>query len=420
MNKPSDARPTAMSRRLSRPRKLLFAVAAVLLFFVGLEGAARLYSRLHYGNPVSLNYGINFVQRLIAGGVSLDQGWGSGRGSLVGSTREANAGADAEALFARRDDPNDGLVLREPQRVVNFNGGHSATLNRFGYRGREIVRDAPSGTYRVAVFGGSYVFGAYLRDEQTWASLLEAGLRTRGAAVEVINAGVSGSNIHGVLTDVIHLTNHVSIDAAVITSGYNNHPLLPIERKYTALRRLDFYLYNGSLFYVMFKERLAKLAGEPLDYGLYGQPVKVNQDDVEWLVALYKKRLDQIAQVCAERHIRVIYASEAERFFRADLNARSSQSPAAIGSLEAALSRNGQLTIAELEAYLQGRLNRAAHEIADAHHAPFFDGEEALLADKEHTFVDQIHPNEIGAARLAAGLIETVWPLANAAAGAVQ
>jgi lysophospholipase L1-like esterase len=168
----------------------------------------------------------------------------------------------------------------------------------------------------------------------------------------------------------------------------------------------------------MLKERLAKLGGEPLDYGLYGQPVRVNADDVEWLVDLYKKRLNQIAQICAERHIRVIYASEAERFFRADLNERSSQSPEALAELGGKVRRDGQLTIAELEAYLQGRLNRAAREVAAEQNALFFDGEQALLADKAHIFADQIHPNEIGAARLAKGLEEVLRPVVQPAAPA--
>ena len=64
-----------------------------------------------------------------------------------------------------------------------------------------------------------------------------------------------------------------------------------------AFRRSDFYLYNLSLFYVMVKERLATAIEQPLDYHVYRQPIAVNAGDVEWLIELYKKRLDQIAEI---------------------------------------------------------------------------------------------------------------------------
>jgi lysophospholipase L1-like esterase len=401
---------------MRRRTKLLFGLVTMLVIFTGLEGCARAYSRFRHGNPVAFRYGFDLARRIADGTVALDIGWGAGRGGKTAGTRETNSGADAEAIFNNRSDKNDGLVLTAPQRIVNFNGGFSATLNSLSFRGPEVAPDIPAGTHRIAVFGGSYVFGAYLRDDQTWAHLLQTGLRARGAAVEVVNAGTSGANVHGVLTDVIRLTNRARINTAVITTGYNNHPLLPVERRYTTARRLDFYLYNSSLFYVMVKERLAKLASQPLDYGLYRQPMRVNAADVEWLLELYTKRLNQIATVCEERGIRVVYASEAERFFSTELNARSSQDDSAIAELAAKVQRDGELTVAEAEAYLQGRLNRAARDVAAARGALFFDGEAVLLGDKQRTFADQIHPNEIGAAKLAKGLEELLLPVVTAQA----
>lgn len=398
---------------MSRRKKLLLGLVTAAAVFVGLELMARAYSRFRHGNPVALAYGSDFVRRLAAGTVSLDAGWGAGRGGdTVEHDREAAEGRDVQALFDRRNDVNDGLVTRAP-RIVTFNGGHTATINSLGYRGADVSREIPPGSHRIGVFGGSYVFGAYLRDDQTWAHLLELGLRARGVNAEVINAGNSGSNVHGALQDVIRLTNRVDLNTAVITTGYNNHPLLPIRRRYSAFRRADFYLYNLSLFYVMVKERLATAIEQPLDYHVYRQPIDVNAADVEWLIDLYKKRLDQIATVCAERKIRVVFASEGERFFQADLNQQSSQTPAILAAMDARIRRDHQLTIAEIEYYLQGRLNRAAREVAEARGAPFFDGEAVLLKDKQRVFADQIHPNEIGAARLARALEEFLAPIAR-------
>ena len=75
------------------------------------------------------------------------------------------------------------------------------------------------------------------------------------------------------------------------------------------------------------------------------------------------------------------------------------------------------MTIAEAEAYLQGRFNRAARDVAAARGTLFFDGEAVLLTDKQRTFADQIHPNEIGAAKLAKGLEELLLPVVNGATG---
>ena len=129
------------------------------------------------------------------------------------------------------------------------------------------------------------MFGVYLRDDQTWPYLAEQQLKSRARQVEVVNAGNSGANVHDVLTDEIRLTNRLKLHVAVITTAYNNHPLLPIKRRYSGARVSDFYFYNLSLFYVMVKEKAATLLRQPLDYGLYHQRVNVQASDVDWLVS---------------------------------------------------------------------------------------------------------------------------------------
>jgi lysophospholipase L1-like esterase len=407
-------------RSMSRRKKLLIGLATAAMVFAGLELAARVYSRFRYGNPVAIQYGFNFLGKLAAGTVSLDFGWGAGRGGDdVEQHREAAEGLAVQELFDRRNNPDDGLVLRKPA-VVSFNGGHSATVNSLGFRGPDYSREIPAGRHRIVVVGGSYVFGAYLRDDQTWAHLLEKGLRAKGVDVEVVNGGNAGANVHGALSDLIRISNRINLNTAVITTGYNNHPLLPIRRRYTVVRRLDYYLYNLSLFYVTMKERLARVIDQPLDYGLYRQSVEVNAADVDWLIAIYKKRLDQIATLCEERAIRVVFASEGERFFQTNLNEQSSQTAAILEAMGNRVRTDHQLTMAELEYYLQGRLNTAAREVAESRGAPFFDGEAVLMQDKLRNFADQIHPNEIGSARLAKGLEEFLLPIVTRRATAAS
>lgn len=63
--------------------------------------------------------------------------------------------------------------------------------NRYGLRGPEPAMPKPAGRFRILVLGDSFTFGFPVQDEETFCSLLEARLRARGYAVEVVNAGVS-------------------------------------------------------------------------------------------------------------------------------------------------------------------------------------------------------------------------------------
>ena len=396
--------------RLGWRRRAVYGLVTTVLFMGVLEVGARAYSALRYGNPAAPAYGRSFAARLLAGAAQLDAGWGAGRGGdAAAASRDAAEGVATDRLFVRRVVKDDGLAVRPP-RVETFNSGIPASFNSFGFRGSEISPDPPHGTVRIAAFGGSYVFGAYLRDDQTWPNLLQEELRGRGASVEVVNAGNSGANVHGVLEDMIRISNRARLDFALVTSGYNNHPLLPIERRYSWARATDFYLYNLSLAYVMFKERAAKFIGQPLDYGMYRQRIEVRDRDVEWLVDLYARRLRQMATLCQERGIRLVLASQPEVFFETSLNTQSSQSPETLEAIRRRIQSGGALSIAELEFYLQGRLNSQVRQSAEDLSVGFFDGESVLLADKHRYFVDQIHPNERGAERMATALADYFEP----------
>jgi hypothetical protein len=69
--------------------------------------------------------------------------------------------------------------------------------NSLGYRGPEVSRRKPPGTFRVVVLGSSNTMGHGVEDEQTYARLLEGWLLERagpGRRVEVINLAVSGDS----------------------------------------------------------------------------------------------------------------------------------------------------------------------------------------------------------------------------------
>src|SRR3990167_480764 len=65
-------------------------------------------------------------------------------------------------------------------------------VNRFSLRGPDPVIPKPPGVFRILVLGDSYTFGFPVRDDETFASLIERQLNAQGVSVEVVNGGVSG------------------------------------------------------------------------------------------------------------------------------------------------------------------------------------------------------------------------------------
>jgi lysophospholipase L1-like esterase len=103
------------------------------------------------------------------------------------------------------------------------------SINRLGFRGREIAREKGN-AYRIVALGESTTFGCTLGPEdKPWPELLEQMIQQRlkpGRPVEVINAGVPGytleDNLHRLARDVLPLKP----DMIISYHGYNGFPLL--------------------------------------------------------------------------------------------------------------------------------------------------------------------------------------------------
>lgn len=70
--------------------------------------------------------------------------------------------------------------------------GKKLTINSRGLRDREYALIKPRGVTRVLVLGDSYTWGYGVADDEIYTEVLERSLGQRGAAVQVINSGVSG------------------------------------------------------------------------------------------------------------------------------------------------------------------------------------------------------------------------------------
>lgn len=82
------------------------------------------------------------------------------------------------------------LIEQRPGAEVRF-GDFTVRTNALGFRGPEIARTKPAGTYRIVVLGDSVVFGWGVDDEVTftrrWEKELNAG--RGGRHYEVVNCG---------------------------------------------------------------------------------------------------------------------------------------------------------------------------------------------------------------------------------------
>lgn len=78
--------------------------------------------------------------------------------------------------------------------------GASYRSNNAGFRGREYTMPKPTGVFRIALAGDSISMGSGVREEETYAFLVEQGLNARGdRRYEVLNLGMIGLSIRGVL-----------------------------------------------------------------------------------------------------------------------------------------------------------------------------------------------------------------------------
>ncbi len=127
--------------------------------------------------------------------------------------------------LCRRLSSTGGLLKLEVSPVLGYRTlPNQATpyfrINARGFRGPEIAEHAPPGTIRIALTGGSAVFGTGLRgDEETIAAHLQRLVRDS----EVINAGVIGYASGDELHLLAETLPDLHLDRVVSISGWNDY-----------------------------------------------------------------------------------------------------------------------------------------------------------------------------------------------------
>jgi hypothetical protein len=115
------------------------------------------------------------------------------------------------------------LVLLGADLMVHKRAERSAGLNRYGYRGPVVGRKQP-GELRVAMVGGSTVFGYGVAWDESIPAYLEAKLRERlNRPVRVVNLGYNNEGAFAFEPNLEDFA-YLNYDVAVLYEGYNDLP----------------------------------------------------------------------------------------------------------------------------------------------------------------------------------------------------
>jgi hypothetical protein len=115
------------------------------------------------------------------------------------------------------------LLLFAADLVLHYRAERSAGLNRYGYRGPVVPRKA-AGELRVAMLGGSTVFGYGVAWNESIPAYLEAKLRERlKRPVRAVNLGFNNEGAFAWLPNLEDFA-YLDYDVIVLYEGYNDLP----------------------------------------------------------------------------------------------------------------------------------------------------------------------------------------------------
>lgn len=320
--------------------------------------------------------------------------------------------------FASRTGP--GLYYAHPYTAYAMKPGYSSydpstgqrqTINSLGFRGPEITREKPPGTYRIVALGASTTYANYLSDEDTYPLLLEKELRSRlrTDAIEVVNAGMTGAtsaeSMHRMFTDILPLHP----DMLIYYEGYND--LIPrmyndYSDDYYSFRRTPRDVEGLSRFYLyrLWKSATSEPYLSPLT-GLVPNISKLENLPVDdkgkranfrsTTSAVYMRNVDYIILLAQAKAIQVVLAT-----FAFDDNAPNWNTFMPDSLWGRGIAQN----------------NQAIQELAAEYHLPLLDW--AARADgRPELFGDSIHMNAYGDAQQAAFFAESLQSIVAQAMG---
>jgi hypothetical protein len=223
-------------------------------------------------------------------------------------------------------DPYTGYRLKPNSRGQYYHG-IEAVANSQGHRDDEVLLPKPVNTFRILVLGDSFAVGANVEQSEAFPQVLEELLNgSKGAKVEVVNAGVGGWAIYQYAEYLEHYGRDYEPDLVLISATIGSDIYLNLftqEKLLTAImgRRvsrksaarsyigLQIFLYENSHFYrrLITGNRMLKTNIRRVDctdfldgyIGLQGERVRVHTHPDDYMLELADKNIALMRDMAA-------------------------------------------------------------------------------------------------------------------------
>lgn len=206
-------------------------------------------------------------------------------------------------------DPVNGYTLAKSYRFRS--GAYAISTNAHGLRDDDLPQQKPLTETRIAILGGSSVFGYLVSDQENASAVLEQMLQQRGHNVQVLNAGVPGYNLLQTTHRYQHVVSRFQPDIVVLYLGWNDLPYLldedPSPGNYQSGPCPPWwqrFLSHSTLYGFVF-HRLLSPAAE------FNPPVSAGAEPTQQGVELFESRLHRLVSLIQESGARVIVCSQA-------------------------------------------------------------------------------------------------------------
>ncbi len=272
--------------------------------------------------------------------------------------------------------------------------------NHASFRGPEFTDEKPPGTYRIIAIGDSTTFGVMVPEPQTYARRLETLLRKDRPEVEVLNAGVPGTNIFAHRVLLAKKLRHFAPDLLVVYVLYNSRPEVENIRR-TVLRgrahtKTQLALRHSAVYRLLrrlLKGGFALESGDPLAHyvGPYATDIGTQGG---WVETSFGKDLDELAAQAAAAGTKLVLAYHLTRPVMEAISTRRDGKPRPVTSYE--------------------RMKKLTRDAAQRHDALFVDVTPAFLAAKANNttlFLDDVHFSSAGHRLMAEALATLVAPI---------
>jgi lysophospholipase L1-like esterase len=212
--------------------------------------------------------------------------------------------------------------------------GYDST-NRHGFRGADFEAEKPAGTYRIVCIGASTTYGPHVGPSGTYSAALQAQLRERGHAVEVINGGVPGWVSSETLRSLEVRVLPLDPDLVIVYQGRNelfpqsyNHfrpdyshyrnPAYRFEDTNVGHKALFRLSHLAMLLCTWHGDRLGWSSRE--EHPLYGNLRYENRPQTEELIAnlqeplrnqTYRDNIQSMVNLCRENKVAVVLCTMA-------------------------------------------------------------------------------------------------------------